>query len=168
MNQTAIQQRFQGLIVAHRGVLFKVCNSYCRNHDDREDLAQEIVVQLWRSFPSYDEKLRFSTWMYRVALNVAISAFRRERTRERHVISADVRLLDVADDATHSSPEVTRLYRMLEGLEPLQRALVLLYLDGYNHREIGEALGISEANVATRMSRIKQRLRNDTKENQHE
>ena len=97
------QQRFEELVQAHRGILFKVCNSYCHDRDDREDLAQEVVVQLWRSFARYDERQRFSTWMYRVALNVAISFYRRERTRTHYVVSADQRLLEVADERAAAS-----------------------------------------------------------------
>ena len=78
------QETFQTLVDRHKKILYKICNSYCRNPVDREDLAQEIVFQLWQSFRSFDGRVQFSTWMYRVALNVAISWYRRERTRTRH------------------------------------------------------------------------------------
>jgi RNA polymerase sigma factor (sigma-70 family) len=91
------QERFQALLDEHKRILYKVCHSYCRNRDDGEDLAQEIIVQLWRSFGRFDERYRFSTWMYRIALNVAISFYRRESTRTRHVISDDEKVLDAVD-----------------------------------------------------------------------
>ncbi|MGC2527525.1 MAG: RNA polymerase sigma factor, partial [Candidatus Acidiferrum sp.] len=94
MTTAEIQEGFQALVDEHKKILFKICNSYCRNRDEREDLAQEIVAQLWRSFPSYDRRWRFSTWMYRVALNVAISFHRRERTRIRHIVTAGEHLLE--------------------------------------------------------------------------
>src|SRR5271166_6867984 len=109
MTTAAQQERFQTLVDQHKKILYKVCNSYCRNRDDREDLAQEIIVQLWRSFGTFDERFRFSTWMYRIALNVAISFYRRESTRTRHVLSTDQRLLNAVDEKTCQPPEVQAL-----------------------------------------------------------
>ena len=89
MTTPELQERFQTLVDEHKKILFKVCNSYCRDRDARDDLAQEIIIQLWRSFGKFDGRYRFSTWMYRIALNVAISFYRRENTRARYVISDD-------------------------------------------------------------------------------
>src|ERR1035438_8467531 len=114
-----LQDRFQGLIEEHKKILYKVCNLYCRNRADREDLAQEITIQLWRSFGKFDGRCRFSTWMYRIGLNVAISFFFRESTRTRHVISDEQHLLETVDE-TESQPEDIRLlYQFIEGLDPL-------------------------------------------------
>src|SRR5262245_62151607 len=93
----ARQEEFVALIARHQGILFKVASAYCRAAEDRRDLAQEITVQLWRSFPSFDARARFSTWMYRVALNVAISFRRRDEIRHRHVLPAGGELLEVVD-----------------------------------------------------------------------
>ena len=98
MTTADLQEGFQALVDEHKKILFKICNSYCRTRDEREDLAQEIIVQLSRAFPSYDRRWRFSTWMYRVALNVAISFHRRERTRTRHIVAAGEHLLEVIDE----------------------------------------------------------------------
>jgi RNA polymerase sigma factor (sigma-70 family) len=161
MTTPELQGRFQTLVEEHKKILYKVCNSYCRNRDDREDLAQEITVQLWRSFAKFDERYRFSTWMYRIALNVAISFYRRETTRTRHVISDEERLLEAIDD-TQSQPEDIRLlYQFIGTLDPLSKALVLLYLDGNNYQEIAEVLGISETNVATKISRLKKTMKQE-------
>ena len=143
----------------HKGILHKVCNSYCRNREDREDLAQEIAVHLWRSFGTFDGRCRFSTWMYRVSLNVAISFYRRERTRARNVRWADQRLLDTVEAPAVQTGAGAALDRFIAQLEPLNKALVLLYLDGNSYREIAEVLGISETNVATKISRLKKELR---------
>jgi RNA polymerase sigma factor (sigma-70 family) len=158
---TAVQDRFQALVEDHKKILYKVCNSYCKNPGDRDDLAQEIVVQLWRSFSAFDERVRFSTWMYRIALNVAISFYRRESVRSRHVVSGDERLLEAADESQSQSEEVQVLYQWIEKLDPLNKALALLYLDGNNYQEIATVLGISETNVATKISRLKQTLRQE-------
>lgn len=159
MSTTERQARFQALLDEHKRVLYKVCNSYCRNRDEREDLAQEIVIELWRSFPAFDERCRFSTWMYRVALNVAISFYRRESVRTRYLLSDDEAVMNAVDENANESEEIRQLYRLIEELDPLSKALLLLYLDGNSHVEIAESLGITETNVATKISRLKQAMK---------
>jgi RNA polymerase sigma factor (sigma-70 family) len=161
MTKPEHQEDFQALIDQHKGILFKICHSYCRNRDNREDLAQEIVVQLWRSFGSFDASHRFSTWMYRIALNVAISYYRRERTRTRHVLSSHHRVLEAIDETESQTEDIALLHQFIGDLEPLNKALVLLYLDGNSYREIAEVLGFSETNVATKLSRLKQAMKRE-------
>lgn len=161
MTTPALQEKFQTLVDEHKKILYKVCYSYCRNRDDREDLAQEIIVQLWRSFASFDGRCRFSTWMYRIALNVAISFYRRESTRTRHVLSDDEKVLNAIDETENRSAEMQALYEFIDGLEPLNKALILLYLDGNSYSEIADVVGITETNVATKISRLKQTMREE-------
>jgi RNA polymerase sigma factor (sigma-70 family) len=156
-----LQERFQTVVDQHKKILYKVCNSYCRNRDDRDDLAQEIIIQLWRSFGKFDERYRFSTWMYRIALNVAISFYRRENTRTRYVISDEEHLLEAINETKDQPEEIGLLYEFIGGLDPLNKALVLLYLDGNNYQEIAEVLGISETNVATKISRLKSKMKQE-------
>jgi RNA polymerase sigma factor (sigma-70 family) len=150
------QARFQALLDRHRGIVFKVAHAYCRHAEDCRDLEQEIAVHLWRAFPKYDERRPFSTWMYRIALNVAIS-FARSTTRRR------AEPLDeepaVADDEPDERMQV--LHRFLAQLDHLNRALLLLYLDDHSYREIADVLGITETNVATKLNRLKLRLRDE-------
>ncbi len=158
---------FQELIERHRGIVFKVANTYARQADDRADLAQDIVAQCWRAFPSYDAQRPFPTWLYRIALNVAISFGRSTRLRDEHAVAFDAELHDIgvdfgADEA--DSERVRALYRVIDRLDLLNRALLLLYLDERSQREIAEILGISETNVATKIGRLKQRLREDLSE----
>ena len=143
----------------HSGVLHKVCRLYCSDASDREDLAQEILIQLWRSFGSFDGRVRFSTWMYRVALNTAISYLRGESTRKRHVSSGDPVLLELAAAPESESAELTTLYQLISKLHPLERALVLLYLEGHSYEETAEILGISATNVATKLNRLKHMMK---------
>ena len=157
MTKSAFEEHFQGLLEEHKKILYKVSNLYCKNRDDREDLAQEIAIQLWRSFPSFDERCRFSTWMYRIALNVAISFYRRENTRTRYIFSDNERLLNAIDETAASPSNMQALYQFIDSFDALNRALVLLYLDGNSYLEIAEVLGISETNVATKLSRLKKR-----------
>src|SRR5580700_10033503 len=110
MKTAALQDRFQALVEDHKKILYKVCNSYCKNPGDRDDLAQEIIAQLWRSFRAFDERARFSTWMYRIALNVAISFYRRESVRTRHVLPGSEHLLEAIDETGSLSEEVQILY----------------------------------------------------------
>ncbi len=155
------QERFQALVEEHKKILYKVCRSYCRNPGDRDDLAQEIIVQLWRSFGAFDERVRFSTWMYRIALNVAISFYRRESVRTRHVVPGSGHLLEVSNETGSQGEELQDLYQWIEKLDPLHKALVILYLDGNSYQEIADILGISHTNVATKISRLKQTLRRE-------
>lgn len=157
---------FRELLDRHRGIVFKVANSYAGGAQDREDLAQEIVAQLWRAFPKYDGARAFPTWMYRVALNVAISHLRERSRHAEHHEPFDDDAYDVpaADADPESAARVRELYRCIARLDPLNRALLILYLDERSQREIAEILGISETNVATKIARLKERLRNDMSE----
>lgn len=160
------QQQFVELLERHRGIVFKVAGMYCRNPEDRADIAQEIAAQLWRAFPNYDAARPFATWMYRVALNVAISHLRSNSWRERQTVPFDETLHDTADDngADHETDEHARmLQQCIARLDPFDRALLLLHFEERSHREIADVLGISETNVSTRIGRLKQRIRNDIK-----
>lgn len=162
MSSTADHDPCLALLDAHRGVLHKVANTYCPRAEDRSDLIQEISLQVWRSYPRFDGRCKFSTWMYRIALNVAISFHRQERAHH-HLLSGDDHFRDIPDtsEARPTTDEIKALQRFIEGLDGLNKALVLLYLDDHSHAEIAEILGISATNVATKISRIKERLRQD-------
>ena len=163
LKDATTQREFAELLERNRGLVFKVANGYGRDAEDRADLAQEIAAQLWRAYPGYDPARSFSTWMYRIALNVAISFVRGDGARRQHAVPLDEDLHDVGiDGADHEAEQHLRLLRRcIERLEPLNRALLLLYLEDRSHREIAEVLGISESNVATKLNRLKQRLRDD-------
>lgn len=158
------QEHFGELVERHRGIVFKVANTYAWHPDDRDELAQEIAAQLWRAFPGYDAQRSFSTWMYRIALNVAISHVRSTTRRDRHAVPLDDALHDIADDnggGPEADQQVRALHRFIAQLDKLNRALLLLYLEDHAYREIADILGITETNVATKISRLKQRIRNE-------
>ena len=152
---------FTRLLDQHTGIIRKVAAAYTGNRSDRLDLTQEISLQLWKAYPRYAPERPFSTWMYRIALNVAISFLRNATRPHRQTVSLEATELDVADEtATPESDErVAQLQRVIAGLEPLNRALLLLFLDERSYREIASILGITETNVATKISRLKERVR---------
>lgn len=150
--------RFFTELEAHKRILLKVARSYCREPADREDLIQDIVLALWRAFPAFQGRSRFSTWMYQIALNVAISYLRSELVRTRHVVSDEIEVVRETATLQAESPQVTLLYEFIEELNPFDRALVLLYLDGYSQQEMAQILGITATNVGTKIGRIKQAL----------
>ena len=159
------QERFLALIEPHQRALLKVCWAYGRTPHDRDDLLQEIVGRLWASFASYDPSRKFSTWMFRVALNVAIDDQRRRQRWGRTAIALDLGL-DVEDViANDSKPELLgELRELLERLNDADRALLLLALEGHSYREIAAILGTSESNVGTRLNRLKTPLRKTAQE----
>ena len=150
---------FEALLRTHAGILRKTAATYCRNQADREDLAQEIAAQWWRAYPAFDGRCAFSTWAYRIALNVAISHVRRESARLRDTVPVEDHHMEVADKSARPSEDLLVLQRFIEGLDPLNKALVLLYLDGHSHQEIAEVLGITAGHAATKIGRLKERLR---------
>lgn len=158
MTSDDLRPRFLALLREHHKIVLKVASVYARGRQDRSDLAQEIAIQLWRSFPRYEPERRFSTWMYRVALNVGISFARRERIRGGR-IEPRAEPPDLADDAGEPDERLARLHAVIAGLAELDRALILLYLEERPHSEIAAILGISETNVATKLGRLKLRLR---------
>lgn len=176
-NSMSIDARatFGNLLERHRGIVFKVVNTYAYDPEDRADLAQEIAMQGWRAYPCFDPQRKFSTWLYRIALNVAISHVRRTVRHRKHATVVDDGDSVPGINATEAQPpelavdgldfeteqRIRILQRFIRQLEPLDRALLLLYMEENSYREIAEILGITETNVATKLSRLKQRVRDE-------
>ncbi|MES2005031.1 MAG: sigma-70 family RNA polymerase sigma factor [Bacteroidota bacterium] len=156
----AEQEQFLKLINENKGIIYKICHSYCLKDADREDLVQEIIYQLWKSGHSFDGERRFSTWMYRVALNVAISFYRKNQ-REPGTVALSEMEENLEEEKPSGEPEekIRALQRSIAELKELDRALMILYLDGSPYKEIAEILGITETNVASKISRIKDKLK---------
>jgi len=156
------QQRFESLLHEHRRIVFKVAGLYSRGAADRDDLVQEISAQLWRSFGSYAAgRAKFSTWLYRIALNVAISQARRwpEADRFEPLDAHHLETVGGGEPIPEQDERLTALYAFIGQLDPLNRALILLYLEDRSYTEMAEILGLSETNVATKLGRIRQKLR---------
>ena len=154
------KEDFLSIIDANKRIIFKICNSYCKNADDREDLAQEIIFQLWKSWSSFNANYKLSTWMYRIALNVAISFYRKERKTTDTVLMGD-HVIEIADEQIEESLEtnLNALQQFINELKPLDKALMILYLEEKPQKEIAEIMGITSTNVATKIGRIKEQLK---------
>ena len=168
MSPSLSHAAFVDLVDRHRGILFKVAGAYCRNPSDREDLMQEIVLQLWRASGRFDGRSSFATWMYRVAVNVAMAFSRSDARRRRGLVPAEESVLAAVAAPREAPPDerLDLLRESIDRLDPLDRALMLLYLDDYPHAEIAGILGITESNVGTKIGRIKERFRRSTAQRQ--
>lgn len=150
-------QGFADLIRRHAGLIHKIAYAYCRHATDREDVVQEIALELWRARHRYDRRFKETTWLYRIAVNVAISHYRRERRHREPRVSIDA--ITITAPTVEPSEDIQVLMHCIADLGALDKALVLLYLDGNDHRSIADVLGISVSNVGTKLSRIKNKLR---------
>ena len=163
MRTNDAQTAFVECLDRHRGILIKVAGACCRDLAGREDLIAEIVAQLWRAYGRFDERAAFSTWMYRIAVNVAISFRRAEMRKTRNVEAAEPAILEMLPSPAEpqSDAALALVREFIEELDELNRALMILYLADNSYAEIAAILGISETNVATKIGRIKQRLKRD-------
>ena len=161
MNKNEKSDIFLSLIQSNKGIIYKVANSYCENVEDRKDLVQEIIIQLWKSFDEYDDNYKYSTWMYRISLNVAISFYRKENSRKKISNPITEGILNFTENESLEDKEsdLGILQQLILELKDLDKALMLLYLEEKNHKEISQIIGISETNVATKIYRIKNVLR---------
>ena len=155
------EQEFTKHIKENKGIIYKICNTYCADKKDRDDLAQEIIYNLWKSFNSYNAEFKFSTWMYRIALNVAISFYRQEKKFKNHdLVSEELKVFEEnSEDKNETENNLQLLQSFINELKEIDKAIILLYLDDKSHREISEITGFTETNVATKINRIKDKLR---------
>ena len=150
---------FGDWLASHKGILFKVVHAYAFEHADRQDLFQEIVVQVWHSVSAFRGESSVPTWMYRVALNTAIAWTRRENRHQRGKQPLEVveGLLTTAPSSS-PDPRVEWMYRQIAELKDVDRSVALLLLDGFSYREIAAIVGITESNVGVKINRIKSAL----------
>ena len=155
------ETEFTNLITTNQGIIHKVCRIYCDTPEAHEDLFQEIVLQLWKSFDSFKGDSKFSTWMYRVGLNTAITLIRKkDRTVLTTSIENGIRLNVQANDFDEEYEErLGLLYKCIKQLNDVERALVLLYLEDLPYRDIAETMGITEVNARVKMNRAKSKLK---------
>ncbi|MFC4689333.1 RNA polymerase sigma factor [Dokdonia genika] len=157
------QITFIDIVKRHRGILYKVITMYCTNDDDKKDLEQEILIQIWKSLSSYNDSYAITTWLYRISMNVAISHYRKTFKKKSNTVRLDTSLLEFtpAPETSEGSYEQERLRKLLAGLNEFDKALMFLYLEDKDYEVIADILGITKTNVATKISRIKNRWKQE-------
>ncbi|HEY9177782.1 MAG TPA: RNA polymerase sigma factor [Flavipsychrobacter sp.] len=155
---------FVQMIQQHQKLVYKVCSIYAAGNEEREDLAQEIILQAWKSYVNFKGNSAISTWLYKVSLNTAINYKRKQQRKPQ--LTYPKELLFQPEDArpeTHND-EYRLLQQMIAGLPPLDKALILLYLEDKTYNEIAEIMGISASNAGTKLNRIKEKLKQQAKQ----
>ena len=152
--------KFSKLIEENQGIIHKICNIYTDDKFSHDDLFQEIVLQLWRSFDSFKGHSKFSTWMYRVSLNTAIVLIRK-KTKTIVTSSFEAQVLNIKTDEidTITEERLQLLYAAIKKLNNVERALILMYLEDISYKEIAETMGITEVNTRVKMNRVKLKLK---------
>lgn len=167
MDEHSLKQTFDEWLGCHRGLIFKVVRAYAFTPHDRDDLFQEILTQVWNSIPQFRGGSAVTTWLYRVALNTALAWLRKERRNRGRTQALDGSELVLATPARALNPRLDWLYEKIAQLDPIDRSLTLLMLDGFSYREMAETLGITESNVGVKINRIKAHLIKQSQENNH-
>jgi RNA polymerase sigma-70 factor (ECF subfamily) len=155
-----LENNFVELLEKHQNIVHKECRLYTNNQDAHNDLFQEITIQLWKAYPKFRGDAKFSTWMYRVGLNTAITLYRKSKrtikTQEFETVSFKIKSVEYDDT---EEQQLKLLYKAVHQLNDIEKALVLLYLEDKNYSEISETLGISEVNSRVKMNRVKKKLK---------
>lgn len=149
------EKEFTALIHEHRGIIYKVIRLYVRHEEDEQDLFQEIIFQAWRSLPNFKGNSKFSTWLYRVALNTVLSFKRRPQLVVPHDNLTD---LKTSTDGSKTSDDAEALYLAIRELNEVERMIITLHLEGYENEEIADMTGLSKNNTAVKLHRIKEAL----------
>lgn len=155
----SLETNFLEYLEGYKKLIVKVARIYCRDPEERKDLIQDIVIQLWRAFPNYDATYAVTTWTYRIALNVAISFLRKATTRNNswHSLQEHFEWLQIQE--TTADEHLDQLYRFIDRLKPIDKAIIIQYLDGCKNKEIADVMGMSVTNISTRKQRITEELK---------
>ena len=153
-----MKEEFIALIDQHQGIVQKICNIYFYRNPFREDYYQEILIRLWKAFPSFKNQSAFSTWLYRVALNTAIDLIRKENLQPCQLELSKFEYNLPESECSSESDQKEKLYGAINHLTDVEKAIIILYLEDYSSREIGEIIGITEGNTGVRINRIKNQL----------
>lgn len=158
--QKDLETNFLNDFDANQNIAHKICRLYTTNQSDHNDLFQEITIQLWKNYPKFRGDAKFSTWMYRVALNTAISLYRKSTRQIKTQDITGVNFKIKAEDYDDTEElQLKELYKAIRTLNDIDKALVFLYLEDKNYKEISETLGISQVNARVKMNRAKDKLK---------
>jgi RNA polymerase sigma-70 factor, ECF subfamily len=154
------KQGFEEILKEHNGIIWKICRMYHQDVDDQKDLYQEIVLQLWKTLPGFRGDSKISTWIYRVALNMAISGFRKSKRQPYHD-RIDEKTTKIAEKRDEEKQDlIKQMYWAIDRLSAVEKAMILLYLDERPYVEIAEIMGITQNNLRVKMNRTREKLRN--------
>lgn len=153
------EKEFLDQIENHKGIIHKISRMYRDDEDDQKDLFQEIICQLWKSYDSFNHQSKFSSWMYRVALNTAIVYFKKQKRQEDAYANIAKEIEIPTDDAETREIQLAHFYKALQQLDKIEKALMFYFLEDYSHKEIGENLGITEGNARVKLNRAKHKLK---------
>ncbi|MBX2924922.1 MAG: sigma-70 family RNA polymerase sigma factor [Chitinophagaceae bacterium] len=160
METEELQRKFLQFIHENKGIIHKICRLYGRTEEDKQDLFQEITIQLWKAYPRFRQESKISTWMYRVALNTAISDLRKQNRRINTIALEGSAHADLHDEADHTAKENwALLHKSIESLTEVEKAMMMLYLEDKSYEEMEDILGMTQINLRVKMSRIKEKLR---------
>lgn len=160
MGKDYLEKEFIQKLTDAQGIVHKVCGIYCKNEEQRKDLFQEIVVQLWQAYPSFRGDSKFSTWMYRVSINVAIQDFRKSKKRPKEQeFELEYQDLPEMPKDNQLDEELRTLYIAINKLNDVEKAIVMLYLEEKDNEEIAQIIGITQNYVRVKMNRVKIKLR---------
>lgn len=152
-----VDDTFMQQLNQHLGIAHKVCGLYFDDAEEKQDVVQEMLYQLWRSYPGFDGRSKFSTWMYRVCLNTALTYRRKERKHKNQPLSEGHHQIP-EEPASHQEESIKLLHAAIASLSPLNKAIVLLYLEDLRYEEIAQITGLTKSNVSVRLVRIKKEL----------
>jgi RNA polymerase sigma-70 factor (ECF subfamily) len=161
------KKSFVSLIQQNQGIVNSLCRLYATSNEEMKDFRQDVMLSLWKGFPKYREESKVSTWIYRVALNTLISIYR----KKKNVVSTEP--YSESSESKHgqyvgSDDDLLVLQQAIGFLKPIDKAVVILYLEGYDNKEIAKMIAISESNVSTKLNRIKIQLKKTVKTLQNE
>ena len=162
------QQQFLKLLNDHKGILHKISRMYFDNSEDREELIQEMTYQLWKSYEKFNGDSQFSTWMYRVCLNTALTFLKNENKKKNNLTNEqNIEIVD-DDDSIQKEEQLKYFYDAVQELNKVEKALIFLFLEGQSHKDISSHLGISEVNARVKLNRTKEKLQTIIKKNGYE
>ena len=164
MSDRKLKEEFISLIEEHQGIIYKVSRMYCDKEECRRDLFQDILLQLWQSYPNFNHKSKFSTWMYRVALNTAIAQFRKDKKNNEEPIPEIPAYLPEEESYKEKEDRRSLVHEAINKLSKAEKAIIILYMDDYTYEEISEISGITISNVGVKINRIKVKLQKILKE----
>lgn len=158
-----MEQEFKSLIADNHRLIYKVCRMYCSHEADIQDLYQDILIQLWKAFPSFKSESKISTWIYRIAINTSITQFRKGKRKPIYE-SINNLISETVTNPESKQDDIEQLNQAIALLADIEKGIILLYLDEYSYREIAEIIGTTESNIGFKINQIKKKLKETLKQ----